>query len=479
MHPLNRWLTTANACGYGAVALALLSAIACWVSLPRRPRDDNEPGRLGRPIPVRSAPIALTVYPLQGWTCEEGDLVTVADVIRPYFQRNKVPVALVYHALRVWGPRAPFSPVEVTVAPSDGLSGEGLFLRTLTDQQAYQTYSMITLNRLLVPSPFGVQVVTSVIDLGWGQEWGSTHVGKYLQVMADLDMPSDTPLHLAEDRRAVLADVIQDEARRYHTTFEPEWIACALCRYLSTPRWQNRFGQWCSIDDLAGLLVDRPFGVGACNGTHVPYALATLLNVHQKTPLLSRVREAEVRHRLLEFSNQLSRSQHPDGSWPGRWWPSETKPGIQGEYLDLVQTQVLATGHHLEWMVLCPPELRPDPAVLARAAGFLTRTIPMLREHIKRDLHTYLATSHAVRALVLASGRRWADPSWLRKAADRVSAWVEPTPETGHRRGERKKGLATPVWKDPSAFRSGTSRSLSRSDARSTPPASIPSRSSS
>ena len=252
----------------GALAgLALLAGLG-WAWARTGHPDRNSPGDLSSPIPVRPTPLPITIYPIEGWDPGGRDFEEAADVLRPYFRRNKVPVSLLYHTLRLWGPDVPFSARDVPIDPSEGLNGEGLFVRCLTDQKTYEAYTKFTLDRLLVPSPFGVQVVTSVVDVGWGQEWGSTHIGKYLQVMADVDMPSDAPIMLDGDRPARIADVIQDEARRYHPSQELEWVTCGLARYLAVTRWQNRFEQWISFDDLADTLIKRPFGQSACEGTH-------------------------------------------------------------------------------------------------------------------------------------------------------------------------------------------------------------------
>jgi hypothetical protein len=376
------------------------------------PTSRAEVGALGAPLPVHALPVPLTFYPLDGVTGTEEDLAAVADTVRPYFGRNKVPISLIYHALRVWGPKAPFGAEALHVPPDEGASDEGLFLRVLTNHADYQAYSQFTLDRLLVPSPFGIQVVTSA-DAGWGQQWGSTHVGKYLQVMADLGVAASTQVQLAGGQNASLAEVIQDEARRCHPTEEPEWLTCGLCRYLAVSRWQNRFAQWLGFDDLADQLVERPFGKGACLGTHVPNALATLLNAHTHVPVLSPARETAVRRRLREYAVHLTKVQRPDGSWDQDWAADQATPAPpRGLILD--QEPVLATGHHLEWMGLCPPDLRPDALVLERAARFLTRHIPAFEPWIRKDFHVYMPVSHAVRALVVVNGKEWADPAWLK-----------------------------------------------------------------
>jgi hypothetical protein len=63
---------------------------------------------------------------------------------------------------------------------------------------------------------------------------------------------------------------------------------------------------------------------------------------------------------------------------------------------------------------LCPPAARPRPDIIARAATFLKRHTPGIRQLIAEDFHCYLPATHAVRGMLLISGKRWAKPEWAR-----------------------------------------------------------------
>ncbi len=428
------WATT------GAASLAIVAA-AAYVLAGRGQAGGTGAvtGDATGPVAVRLVPTPLKIYPIGADVASEAELIEAARVVRPYFRRNKVPVVLAYHSLRVWGTHAPFSNKEVPVDEVEGLSGDGLFLAALTDHETYQAVSKVTLERLLVPSRHGIQVVTSAVDAGWGQQWGSSHVGKYIQVMADLGVGSDHPLKLAGLRSGTLADVVRDEAKRYHQTTEPEWIACGLSRYLVNPRWENQFGQAMSIESLAVALMERPYGAGACLGTHVPNALATILNVHETTPVVSPACVEAIRARLKAYSAHLTGRQAEDGSWSADWpleSPSESQAPPEPMAVELSQSviahkeKVTATGHHLEWFVLCPPELRPPDPVLRKAVRYLIGTLPGFEGGVQADFHVYLPASHAVRGLVLATGRQWADPAWLREAVGRSP--FRETPRSEH-----------------------------------------------
>jgi len=365
---------------------------------------------------VRDKPIELQVYPLWHKHQTPGfqeQLRNAARSVRPHFRLRKIPIVLVYHALRVWGPKSPSISVDHRLDSQREMDTSWLY-RTLTDQSYFEKYCRFTINSLLVPSPYGVRVVTTV-DGDWGAEWGSSHVGKYLQVMADLGVSPNAKLRMRHNRTARLVDVIRDEALRYDYSEEPEWICCGLCRYLKLSQWRNRFGEDLSFEELARRLVVKPFGEGSCEGTHVPMALATLLNVNERSQLISSSMAEAIRARLKEFSRHLSTHQNSDGSWSLNWHNRRNSlDGSKNQFIPSWNGPILTTGHHLEWMMLCPPDLRPPPYILDAAVLHLLRNLPDQRDIIESDFHAYMPASHAVRALLYAFDYQWACPDWLR-----------------------------------------------------------------
>jgi hypothetical protein len=193
-------------------------------------------------------------------------------------------------------------------------------------------------------------------------------------------------------------------------------VCCGLPRYLSTPRWKNRWGEEISLDEIVGRLVERKLGSGACLGAHVPMALAIVssLNQQARPRLISPQTEERVHARLKEISGLLTRTQGADGSWGLDWHdPGARQAGLPQSYLRGDNGKMVATGHHLEWMTQCPPELRPRDEVLAMAATYLARTLPGLTPEIEADFHVFAPATHAVRALLNVRGVRWAEPEWL------------------------------------------------------------------
>lgn len=198
-------------------------------------------------------------------------------------------------------------------------------------------------------------------------------------------------------------------------------MCCGLPRYLSTPCWRNRFGENITLDEIAVRLVEREIGSGACLGTHVPMALAVIYDLNQRAdPQLIRPQtQQRIRARLKQISEMVRRTQRSDGSWGIDWHqPGSLPPGLPQSYRQGETGKIAATGHHLEWMTHCPPHLRPNEEVMAAAALYLARNLPVLTDEIEYDFHIYPPATHAFRALLNACGLRWAKAEWLR---DRVS----------------------------------------------------------
>jgi hypothetical protein len=389
------------------ILLALLPPMWLWSSPKTHPHDADV--RLA----VREQPLVIDFFPMKNPPLDDKECQRAAETIRPYFKNNRVPIMCVYHALRAWGRDAPFGDDSVHFLAHQGLVGRGLFSKIMLDTATYRQYSAFTLDHLLVRSPYGVQVI-STSDDGWGQEWGSTHIGKYIQVTGEMGIGASEALHLDDGKPACVADVVRDEAMRLHTNVELEWVSIGLSLYLDQAEWHNRFGQRVSFDDAARGLIARPLGKGACLGAHVPYSLASLLASDRLRPILSNGMRAAIAKRLGEYGRHLCNVQAADGSW-GKDWASDQplQSRLPAALLGNESDRLTATGHHLEWMAICPPGIRPADDVLARAASYLVRNMPHTRAMIDEDFHIYPPATHAVRALLLLSGKRWADPKWL------------------------------------------------------------------
>lgn len=401
--------------GRGACPFLAIVVLYSGCATPAATDDasDQGPG-----VTVRHEPLVQHFYPLPEPVCTDQELRHLASLVDPRFPKYPsphIPVALIYHAMRVWGPDCPFA---TPAHGAQGTSQEALFLRILTQNAEFKNWSKVAADHLLTLSDVGVHVVTNGDSL-WGAEQTSTHFGKYVLLMAELGIPTDHPLAVVPGQSNVLADVIVDHAWNVHLADENDWAAPGLARYLTVSRWHNRFGQSVSFDDLVSSLTARPLGEGACFGTHMPYALAALLDAHQEAPILSEAAVSAAQRKLTDCKETLTRTQLSDGSWAMDWYDMKTASSHESMIVGSLQAdRVIATGHQLEWMITCPPRFRPDDLVLMRAALYLKRTLPLMEVALEEDyFHWYMPISHAVRGLLLAHGHRWADPSCLQTPA--------------------------------------------------------------
>jgi hypothetical protein len=202
---------------------------------------------------------------------------------------------------------------------------------------------------------------------------------------------------------------------RFSLLQELEFSASAFARWLPPTRaWENRFGERFTFDDLVRALVAQPLGKGSCQGCHVPYALTCILLATQEYPdLISSASRSALEGRLREMSRCLEANELPRGGWDKRW---------SGQYVDSPENvffelkphfdEISATGHHLEWIALVPPSLRPEPRVVERAARALVAGVTGLSDEDLAKPKGYLPLTHAARALCLSRGHDWAFPLW-------------------------------------------------------------------
>ena len=349
-------------------------------------------------------------------------LTDILDMNRPQFSTVGIP--LILHSARLWGRDADF-PVD---RPRPGfqldrvLPGR-IMLGMLRDLRVFHENGGRELETLLLEDEYGIRVVTSQERLLDARS-GSTHPDKFLQVMGECGMPLSTTVTPDSGRVGTLREVLEDSLLRFSIGQELEFTATAYAHYLPpNGTWRNRFGQVCSLEDIAEALIARPFGQGACDGMHVPFALVNLRRADELAPFLSPRIRAAIPARLREYSRQLTQSQRPDGAWDHEWsgHPMEQETRWV-PHIDVVA----GTGHHLEWIALARTEDRPPDAAVIRAIRFLCGHIPSLRGRFSIGFHGQFPMTHAARALALHKG---VDPfSFLRSHAPDLSQDSDPAP---------------------------------------------------
>ena len=185
---------------------------------------------------------------------------------------------------------------------------------------------------------------------------------------------------------------------------EVEWSAMAFGLWLAPQNsWETTDGRQLNFDLLAKRLMrgDQRFGV--CSGTHRVYSLMLLwrLNdeqrVNGKSTFLSNNIRDQVYAHLESVRDRIKVCQFPDGHWPSDW--SRGAEALSDPIEDIEYKQVIATGHHLEWLAIAPKELHPPHEQIVKAADWIIKNTSSTPDDIIAGRYTFY--SHVGNALAL------------------------------------------------------------------------------
>jgi hypothetical protein len=312
----------------------------------------------------------------------------------------------ILHALRLFGPGAAvFDPtLKREVALLDRLLDHDLGSAAFGEAPLIDTREGVR-SRIVVPR-----------NAKWQRE-RQAHEDQLLAVLAELGVPLSRPLTTASGARSV-RDLFNDTCANFNPDQrEVEWSAMAIALYLP-PRtgWHDKFGRACSLDSLVELLLARPSSEALpCGGTHRLYTLTVLLRVDEATPVLSSGVREKLHDYLRAQAAVLVRTQAEDGSWLTNWYRGErARSSSPGAPAELEQARVLATGHHVEWVMLLPPEFQPPRDCLVRAARWLQ--LRLVTDAAETLLAHYCPYSHAGRVLSVLAGPPEPAPAGSRPA---------------------------------------------------------------
>lgn len=316
---------------------------------------------------------------------------------------NSLKISRILHALRLWGrdsvfPRTHFE----SFGGNRVFSGEEL-LRFFSDESFYRTVAKSD-------APLFRKTRS-----GWRPRYTSgnaasfvgsfTHQDDFLRVAAELGLPTDFQMSASGDVFAV-GDLLRASISTFELSRESEWSAEAFARYLAPSNsWVNSRGEAFSFDDLVTTLVAPQKKTRACLETHVVYSLVALLRVHSEYGILSDRSVRKIRTHLERTLTLLSLDYEAskEGYWSGQWLnrDRDTPPADHASpqfFLDLI-----ATGHHLEWIAIAPPDLRPDKAVVQAVALNILETAidPSTFKSAFNRESAYLGLTHLAGALCM------------------------------------------------------------------------------
>ncbi|MCA8995690.1 MAG: hypothetical protein KDA80_01855 [Planctomycetaceae bacterium] len=362
---------------FGLVQVVVIAAFgASWAfqSVEARSLIEEEflhqepfvPVSVPRNEPLRVQPL----YDRPDWITDE-DLAAVLLKIQPPFSRKEMKPNHVEHALRTWGIDATFQNPEI-------VSGQEM-LEFLTDSAKFMESWGEEVRPFLEDKPGGVEVK-------WGPETGrSYHHDHWLACVTEAGATLDTPVYAPSRRHSTLNDVLQEAMRDFRLDErEIEWTAMGFGLWISPHKtWIGSGGRKYSFDLIVDRLMRGHKVLGVCVGTHRVYSLMLLIRLDDEFDILSDSAREQAYAYLESIRDLITASQFEDGHWSEGWHrgAEEVTDPTDGEFY----RSIIATGHHLEWLSIAPPELHPPEEKIKKAVDWI---IDVTKQQTRSDVKT-------------------------------------------------------------------------------------------
>lgn len=347
------------------------------------------------------------------------ELAQVLAQIVPRFSRKQLKPNHVEHALRTWWLKAKFTDPTVMSGEQmkDYLVDHGQYLASWGDE----------VEPLLQERSDGVAI-------RWGKETGaSVHHDHWLACLTEAGMTLQEPIFTPSHRNRTANDVLQEAIRDFRLDeVETEWSSLAFGLWLAPQKsWRNRYGRELSFDLMVDRLIRGDKKLGVCAGTHRVYSLMALVRLDDEYHILSSTGRQAAWSHLEKVRDLIAVSQFPDGHWPTNW--PDGADAVSRPIDDEMYKTVIATGHHLEWLAIAPPELHPPRDRILKAARWVIRTTVAQTPTEIGQRYTFF--SHVGNALALWRKTHPADfwmqweadhPGWFDTPADATAVLNQP-----------------------------------------------------
>jgi hypothetical protein len=374
-----------------ATQLLFCGALVAAYALAAPTERQGVLAELGVPVPVaplevpRETPLIIEPLYDDPELVSDDELAAVLWKLQPRFPQSQLKPNHVEHALRTWW-------IKATFTDPDAMSGVAM-KDYLVDHGRYLASWGPTVDPLLQDYADGVGV-------RWGKlEGASVHHDHWLACLTEAGVTLEEPVFTPGRQDRTIRDVLHRAMRDLRVDeIETEWTALAFGLWLPPQKaWTNSQGREVSFDLLAQRLMRGERSLGVCSGTHRVYSLMVLVRLDDEFQILSpAVRETTWSY-LEGVRDAIILSQFPDGHWPSNW--PQGADAVAKPVADELYRQVIATGHHLEWLAIAPRELHPPREQILKAADWVIRTT---RDQTRGDiLLRYTFFSHVANALAL------------------------------------------------------------------------------
>lgn len=194
------------------------------------------------------------------------------------------------------------------------------------------------------------------------------HYGQFLAILAQHDMPRETPLTV-DGRKFTVEDLIKTEQRTCRAGEELTFKLIAFMHYLEPgAQWKNDRGEMWTIERILRDEIESPIRGAACGGTHrlmgISYAVRRREELEQ--PMDGQYGRAQTY--LLDYHRYAFSLQNDDGSFSTEWFAGRGNRDNRDRKLQ-------TSGHITEWLAYSLPEEHLRDPRMVKAIDFLTTTL--------------------------------------------------------------------------------------------------------
>jgi hypothetical protein len=288
---------------------------------------------------------------------------------------RSLKTSCIYHALRLWG--SEFSTSRESNYSTDYVNFSGEALHDFLFDSRIHAKLAPGEAPLLRISEFGVSVRTGR-DMLAGQFAGPLgHVDDLLALCCEIGKQKSSMIwakHPKGQHESVrLVDLITHTLSRTSYHQQLYWTAEVAARYLLRNSWKNHSGTSFTLDQIASVILTEPPDRSPCLGTHRIHALAVLLEASRKSEhlVISEVTSSRIATLLTQISSTFVRRAHHGVFTWSQFWNDSLDTIL---FSDLF-SEVTSVGHHIEWMAISQPELRPPTEIVRRVIRHLVNQL--------------------------------------------------------------------------------------------------------
>jgi len=236
-----------------------------------------------------------------------------------------------------------------------------------------------------------------------GSKTGQGHPDQWLAILAQCDLPSETPI-VVGNQTFTMADFVSQV--QYECPRNPgrewSWTLIGLSNYLpSDATWTAIDGEEWSIEKLVQLEAEQELDSSACGGTHRLIGMTMAIDRHleQGGKLEGGWAEGQ---RVIDRAIRTAKDyQNPDGSFSSNYL---SRPGHSAD----LANQLGTTGHMVEFLTLALPEEELHEPWMQRA---IWNMCGLFRKTEKLPLECG-ALYHAAHGLALYRERVYGPHDW-------------------------------------------------------------------